>query len=348
MLIEQAEAHGVAVTGLQAGVGLHAPGEIGLGEVGVGAVEHQFAARRIGNEAGARPADERCQLDVEPLAGELEGKHGEMGLVALVLVEQGRIELAAAFEHELRGLAGAVGYLETGDRAAAEQRNPAGLAEQQRRIAEAAPLPGAVVDRIAFGRRVGDAEVALEIACRNEQVEPAKGVAPGGAGLDRAVAATIDADIAARIESAAAGPELDHAGGAEAVLRGQCASDHRDRLGDAGVDESAEPGNALGHGDAVEPVLDIAVFVADVDFGVRVAVGRHPRHLQQNVVQVAVRAAGQGIERRAIERGDAGAERGLDRIARGVEFPGGDDDVAGPAGRIATVLARRGECRRCD
>ena len=180
-------------------------------------------------------------------------------------------------------------------------------------------LAGVIMDRGLLGGRAFEALIVGEVAGREEDVELAKAVVEGARGREGVVAARLNADIAAGLIGAGARFHIDDAGGAVAVLRRERAGDHLDALGDAGVDQRAKAGKAVGHGDAVEAILDIAVFVADVDRAVAIIVLRDARRLQQHRLHGAVGAAGLDVEGGAVELVIVGADRGLDRIARLVE-----------------------------
>ena len=125
-------------------------------------------------------------------------------------------------------------------------------------------------------------------------------------------------------------------------MGGQRAGDDLHRLGDAGIDRSAEPGETVGNGDPVEPVLDVAVFVADVDIAVAVRILADPWRLEQHAFERAVGPAWLDVERLAVEAVGAGAERRIDRIAGIVEPPGGDDDGVARGGIVGFGWRRRG------
>src|SRR5260221_7057760 len=122
VLEENSEPQGVFASKLLAGVGLNSgrearqPRRIGK------AVEDHVAMVRIGREARLGIANERCDLRVEALAGELVGEDPAVGDFLLVLVELGRIEIGNTVDVERRLLAVYVWNQERADEAAAEQR----------------------------------------------------------------------------------------------------------------------------------------------------------------------------------------------------------------------------------
>ena len=212
------------------------------------------------------------------------------------------------------------------DEASAEQRDAAGFGQDVGDVGERPDLRRPVVDRVARRQRIFDAEVVAEIAARQEVAEIAGRALDHRARLEPAEAAAVDPDLAAVVQKARLGLEIDDAGGAVAVLRRQRAGDQLDRARDARIEGGAEAADAFGDDDAVEPILQVGVLVADVDHAI--AVLDHARGLEQRLVEREVGAARLLLERFLVERILARAERRRDRIAGDVEPAAGDHDVA--------------------
>ena len=79
---------------------------------------------------------------------------------------------------------------------------------------------------------------------------------------DRLAAAAVEADGAAAVEGAALGRDVDDAGGVQAILGRKRAVDHADIADQAAVENLAEARDAIGQKNAVDPILNVGVFVA--------------------------------------------------------------------------------------
>ena len=136
------------------------------------------------------------------------------------------------------------------DEAAAEHRNAAGVRKDVGDIGERPKLRRSVVDRVPRRLRIFDPEFVAEVAARDEVTEVSARSLDHRAGLEPAEAPAVDADLAAVAEQARLGLEVDHAGGAVAVLRRQRAGDELDRARDPRVEGRAETADAFRNDDA--------------------------------------------------------------------------------------------------
>ena len=110
----------------------------------------------------------------------------------------------------------------------------------------------------------------------------ADGAAIFEARLDGAAAAAVEADAAGIVEGIGAGGDVDQADRAHAELGRQRAGDQRDGADQAGVQDAAEAGDAVGQHDAVDAELQVGVIVADVEEAARRGILRHAGRLQQH------------------------------------------------------------------
>ena len=228
---------------------------------------------------------------------------------ALVLVELRRIERRIAVQHEIRrriALARIVRDLEIPDRRPAKQGQAAAVRKNIRDVSERPILARVVMNGIAGTGRVLHAEVVFKVAARDEVIEVAGVAMNRTAWLQSATTASIQAQITAILEGSALGLEVDHARGAIAVLRRQCAGQQIDRICDMGIEGRTEAGNAFRHDHAVEAILQVGVLVADVDR--TVAVEGYAGCLDQHLSQTAVDASGLTFEDLAVNMIFAGAE----------------------------------------
>ena len=174
------------------------------------------------------------------------------------------------------------------------------------------------MQRVLRGRRVLDADVVLEIGAGEEVLQVAAGAADLQARLDMAAAADRQVEAAFVRHVRALGANVDHAGGAVAVLRRQRAGQHRHLVGEAGVEHLPEAADRLGDHHAVDAVLQVGVVAAHVQLAVRIA--DHAGCTQQDLIErrgVAERQLGDVGLVEAVDRA-AGFRR--QRVARGVEL----------------------------
>lgn len=197
---------------------------------------------------------------------------------------------------ELRRLAEIVRNLEATVGDTTHIDDPRGGIDDCGEIGKPFALIGMIVDRVVGGRRIFEAEIAAEVASGNEILGAADRTTPLGIGRDRLVAAAIDADLAGVVEGARFGLDVDDAGGAQAVLCRQRAGDQRKIAYNAGVENLAERTDAIGQHDAIDAVLNIGVFVADMQITARRGVLTHARCLQQHSVERGILALRQGFD----------------------------------------------------
>src|ERR1700691_6176720 len=183
-----------------------------------------------------------------------------------------------------------------------------------------------VVDGVVIGRRRLDAAAVLQVIAGQVIIVARGRAAIFDARLHRVVAAAIDAGRAAGRETAALGLDIDHAGGAQPVLRRQGAGDQLDRAGEPCTEALAEEADAFRQQYAVDAVLHVGVLVADVELGVFGAVLVDAGRLQQHLAERGIGAAGQRLDRLAAEAVARGADIALDR-ADGADALRDDDDL---------------------
>src|SRR5208282_4428101 len=165
-------------------------------------------------------------------------------------------------------------------------------------------LLGTIVDRVGARRRRLDAEIVLQIVAGYEIADAPGGAAIFEARLKRIVAAAIHAEAAALLEGAALGRDVYDAGGAQAVLRGQRASNKLDVCRKARTERLAEAADSFGDDYAVDAVLQSVVLATNMDLaeGVLGDVGRLQKHLVEWVV-LAARLRIDGFVRDVVGRG---------------------------------------------
>lgn len=257
----------------------------------------KFGRSRAGRpRRRARLTDERCDLEVQPVACILIGRDSVVRDFALILVKLGRIERVDPVDGEPLLDSDDVGDLEVTDEASREERDPAVLRDDVGHISE-----GSILCEVAAG--------TFDHCARLEPAETS----------------AISADFRAILEQARLRLEVDDTGRAITILRGERAGDQLDGRGDPGVEGGAEATDALGDDDAVEAILEVGVFVANVDRAI--AVLGDSRGLKQRFVELKVRSAWLLLERLAVERVLAGSQRRSDGVAGDVQTPSCDDDV---------------------
>ena len=222
------------------------------------------------------------------------------------------------------------------------------LAQQLRDIAEEFSLFGAVVQRIGRWHRVFETLVAAKIAAGEEILRVADDAAKFEAWRKRPETAAIKAETAARLECFLGG-DVDDARRAQAVLRRQRAVEQADAADEAGVEHRPEPGNPQGKRNAVDSVLNVRIFVADVEIRIvqRRILGDAGR-LENDLVERRVVAARQRVDRRAIQRVAASAQfRQQEAVARLIEGvdPGLRGRGRGNGGSGGAARRRRGARR---
>ncbi len=153
------------------------------------------------------------------------------------------------------------------------------------------------------------------------------------------MAAAVDRYLAAVLE-ARLGGDVDDPGGAQAVLRRQGAGHEIDVGRQARAQGLPEHRKALGQDHIIQPVLDVGVIAADVELakGILHDAGR----LQDHLVQRDILAAGQDVHQLLGKRIGGCSQRGLDRLASGVQALRRHHDI-GTDGPVTV----RGEGRGC-
>jgi len=96
--------------------------------------------------------------------------------------------------------------------------------------------------------------------------------------------------------------------------------------------------DAVGQHDAVDAILQIGVFVADVQFAAGGGVLRYARRLQQDLVESRIGALWERLDRLVIDLIRIGADRRHDAAARVVEL------LVLPRDRLRLGLRRHGGC----
>ena len=204
--------------------------------------------------------------------------------------------------------------LEPIERRPRHHREPRRRVELPRRIEKAAQLLRLVVRHGPGRRRILHPAVAPQEGAGGEQVPAADHAGIARMRLDRAEAAAVEPDRAARIERAGARLQADHGVGAEAELRRQRPRQHRHAPQRARIEDLPEALQAFRQLHAVDAVLQVPVLAADMD--VAEAVLHHARRLQQHLVERLVGAARQRLDRAAIDLVLARPEPGEDALPR--------------------------------
>ncbi len=338
----------MAVGQLVGGVGLDAVCKTAAIDVGGDTVEGEVAGV-IRHEMQRAVAGEIRQLQVEALNRLLVGQHAELAVLGLPLVEVRRVEgvgdevVAAA--GRARRLARIVRDLVGAGRGAADEDQARGRIDDGGEIDEALALIGVVVDRAAAGRRVLDAEIAAEVAAGDEILRLANGAAVFEARRHGAVAAAIDADAAAVVEGIRLGLDIEHAGGAQAVLRRQRAGEQRHAADDPGVDDLPERADAVREHDAVDAVLQVGVLVADMQRAAGGGILGHAGRLQQHLVERRIGSLRHRLDVLLVELIGARADRRQQLGAGAVEGRPLPADDLGLGGRPADLRCRRADVR---
>ncbi len=253
-------------------------------DVGRHAVEDEVSDR-IWQEVQLAGAVEVGQLEVDVLGRFLVGDDIELVELVLMLIERCRIEIGHPERREARRLPRIVGDLIGAVRDPADEAQAAGRIEHGRQIEEALFLRRAVVNGVMRGGRIFYSEIAAEITPRDEILCLPDRPAIFEAWRNGAVAAAVNADAAGIVERVRSGLDVENAGRAQAILRGQRARQQRQIADDAGIEDLSEGADAVGQHDAVDPILKIAVLVADMQFAAGRGVLRDAGQLQQGLVQ---------------------------------------------------------------
>ena len=203
------------------------------------------------------------ELRVEFVDLRLQGEHVVDECVDFVFIERrGRINSGAKIAE--RRLARIVRDLKFARGSAGNKAQPRRIAEQRRHIAEEFALFGVIVKRVETRRRVFNPQSVPIAAQGCEILRVADGAAIVEARRDRLAAAAIDADAAGRRGKGSAG-DVDDAGGPQTILGRQSAGEQGQPADETRVQDGAKARDALGQHEAVDPVLDIGVFVAHME-----------------------------------------------------------------------------------
>ena len=239
-----------------------------------------------------------------PVPGPLPLPAAEPRAVELALAEGGEGGPDAARRRDLEPI----------ERRPRHHREPRRRVELPRRIEQAAQLLRLVVRHGPGRRRILHPAVAPQEGAGGEEVPAADHARIARMRLDRAEAAAIQPDRAARIERAGARLQADHGVGAEAELRRQRPRQHRHAPQRARIEDLPEALQAFRQLHAVDAVLQIPVLAAHMD--VTEAVLHHARRLQQHLVERLVGAARQRLDRAAIDFVLARPEPAQDALPR--------------------------------
>jgi hypothetical protein len=288
-------------------------------DVGRHAVEDEVSDR-VRHEVQLAVAVEIGNLVVDIFHRFLVGEDVELVELVLVLVELRRIEAGYPIDVEVRRLPGIVGNLIGPVGHAAHEGQAAGRIEHSGKIEKSLFLRRAVVDRFVGWCGIFYAEIVLQKAPGHEVLGLPDRAAIFRTCRDGAVAAAIDADAAGVVEGVGLGLDVQHACGAQAVLRRQRTGEQGKAADDAGIEDLAKGADAVGQHDAVDAVRQIGVLVADMQFAAGGRVLGDAGHLQQHLVQRRVAALWQRLDGLVVDLIRVGADGCEDFCARVVEF----------------------------
>ena len=130
------------------------------------------------------------------------------------------------------------------------------------------------------------AEAGAEIAAGDEIFGISLDPAIFEAGRDGLTAAAVDADAAAGKRRSALGSDVDDAGRMQAILRRQRAGEQLHVADEGRLENLREAGNAIGQQNSVDPVLNVAVLVADVKIALARRILVDARKLQREVAEL--------------------------------------------------------------
>ena len=292
----ESKAERVSIADAPGRIFLNAVDDAAAIDVGGDAIEDEIADR-IRREMQRARAVEIGNLVVDAVGGFLIGEHVELIEFVLPLVEFRRIEIGDAVGRKGRSLPGIVRNLVAAVRDPAHESQAAGRIEHGREIQEAFFLVGMIVNRAPGRRRIFQSKVAAEVSAGDEILGLADRAAILDARRDGAVATAVNTGAAAVVEGVGFGLDIDHAGGAQSILRRQRARNQRHVADQRGVDDLAEAADAVGQHDAVDAVLQVGMLVADVEIAAGGGILRHARNLQQHLVPGGVSALRQGLDR---------------------------------------------------
>ena len=276
-----------------AAIKLESGGEEAAIHLGRHAVEIEVSTS-IGPEANAAAANEARGLQSEPICRLLICQHGVGVVLGLVFIQSRRIDHHASERKRCAGgvspcgLAGDFGDLKVRSGTGNDPAQATGFVEDIGKVAEAAVLIGHVVQRVRRARWILQAESGVGVATRHVVVQIPTRSAVFDARSIAVVRAAVQAHFATVEVGAAAGVDVDHAGGAKSKLRRERAGDHLQLIDKTGVEFLAESSQALREQDVVDAILKIRVLAAQVHLAIRVL--GYARGSQQHLIERAVRS----------------------------------------------------------
>src|SRR5215831_10230478 len=279
----------------EGGVALHAVVEAAAEYVGGNAVEDEIA-ERIWLEMHRTIAGEVSDLQIGIGELLLQGDDVVEVPLELALIEVGGIEVANAKGSELGRLPRVVGDLVVLDRDPTDRGEPRASIQQRGGIAERSALQGLVVDCIDGGYRIFKAQIGEEAATREEVFRAPACPAVLDAGRQCRAVAAIDADRATRVLRTAARLNVDEPTGTQTVLCRKSAGDERQAADKTGLKQLSEARYAVRDDDAVDPVLEVGVLIADMQAAAGGGIHRHAWRLQEHLVERRVRPLRQRLD----------------------------------------------------
>ena len=130
------------------------------------------------------------------------------------------------------------------------------------------------------GRWIFDPQTVHGQPPRREDLPRAELRAMVEGGLARPVAAAVNADAAAGRRWRRARDDVDEGGGPQPILRRQRPGDERRGAGEGCLDKLRKTGNAVRQENAIDAILHIGVFIADVEIAAGGGILRHAGRLQ--------------------------------------------------------------------
>ena len=198
----------------------------------------------------------------------LERKHAEVVLLELAFVNVARrIDRDARERVHLR-LTGVVGNLEVIDRGSRDETEPGRRVEEVGEVAEGRTLVAGIVDRGRPGSRWLDAAIGVQVLGRDEVAELVLRAAVLEARLLGVSLSAVEVHVAAIVEQAVLGLDVDDSSGAQAELGRQRPGEQADALGEARAQRLPESRDSFGKLDAIDSVLKIGMVAANVELPV--------------------------------------------------------------------------------
>ncbi len=217
---------------------------------------------------------EAGHLQVQVAGRLLVGDHSVIILLGLLFVEHRRIEASRhpliAAGRRSGGQARRIRKLKIIVGATQHRADPARVIQHVGQIRKSLELIGVIVNWPRAGRRILDANAIVVEATVHEVVQLALGAAIFEARPERVVGAAVHRCFAALIERPALGVDIDHTGGAKAVLGRQRSGDEVQIVHETRVQFLAEAGDALGQKHVIDPILQISVLTPYVQLAQRI------------------------------------------------------------------------------